>query len=244
MPSPASQRLTLIHRQRLARIGRAVTGRVAQRARTVDTADIDAWWSATSPEMMALVTRGAVLTADQAERYLAHHAALNGVSVNPVRTLPPDDQIRTSLQVTGPVLLKSAIGRRRAMSAAVALMAEGIRGAAWRLVLAGERLTVRETAWGLQRDAQVAGWRRVTGINPCYWCAMLASRGAVYHGNGKSAPQWSGHDSCRCTYQLLYEHEPEPPDVRRLSRLWGEVTAGTTDPVRAWREYWETGHAQ
>jgi len=69
----------------------------------------------------------------------------------------------------------------------------------------------------LRRDRSVVGYVRVTSGKPCYFCAMLASRGPVYSNDSfvASNPRFFGpcnvkvHDGCNCMLRPLYSERNE-----------------------------------
>lgn len=184
--------------------------------------------------------------------HLEEHAAAEGRTVEPTPAEWNTEQVVTSLRVTGPVAFKQAIAAGKTEDQALESMAAQMAGSAERLVLAAERDTVMAT---VESSDEIVGWRRVPDDDPCAWCAMLVSRGAVYKSRG-SATRVVGrrgrargnqplgtsyHDYCQCTAEPLYEHEDEPAEVDDLYRQWLEVTAGKSGDaaLRAWREYWD-----
>lgn len=158
-----------------------------------------------------------------------------------------------SLHSTGPAAFKTHIAAGGTPVAARGVMASRLAGSAERLAMAGERETVEAT---IDESEEIVGWRRVGDGDPCSWCAMLISRGAVYK-TAESAGQVVGragrvrgnqamgegyHDMDGCTVVPLYESEEEPDDVADLYDQWSEVTAGSrsnADALRKWRQYWE-----
>lgn len=184
--------------------------------------------------------------------YLEDHAGAEGRTVDPVLAEWNTDQVLTSLRVTGPVAFKQAIADGHDETQARNIMAKRMAGAAERVVLRGERDTVMAT---VESSDEIVGWRRVPDDDPCFWCAMLVSRGAVYSSRasatqvvgrrgvarGNQALGASYHDHCQCTAVPLYEHEDEPPEVADLYQQWLDVTAGKSgeQALRAWRQYWD-----
>src|SRR5690606_30594435 len=84
-------------------------------------------------------------------------------------------QALTSLYVTGPAAIKVATRGGRPVERAREMALSQTLGSVIRLVLQGGRDTITET---IKRDRQALGFARVTDGDPCYFCAMLASRGA------------------------------------------------------------------
>lgn len=128
-----------------------------------------------------------------------------------------------------------------------------VAGAADRDALMGGRDLLEETA---RADRAVVGWARVTDGDPCHFCALLASRGAVYRsawsaryrGNRKRAPmpqgwedwspdrlaEWEAsrginrfHDNCHCTIVPVYSRSDWlPPESEAFRELYYEATRG------------------
>jgi hypothetical protein len=118
-----------------------------------------------------------------------------------------------------------------------------LTGTATRLVLEGGRDVMERTVLA---DEDALGWARVSDGDPCSWCAMLCSRGAVY----KSAitagdvryggEKYHDHDGC----QAIPIFDPQSPILDRADELyeqWREVTAGHSgaEARKVWRRYWE-----
>lgn len=177
--------------------------------------------------------------------YLEDHAAAEGRQVQPTLAQWNTEQVLTSMRVTGPVAFKKAITDGKDERQALASMATQMAGAAEKTVLRADRDTVMATA---EASGEIVGWRRVSDGDPCAWCAMLLSRGAVYKSGRTAGDSRFGgseyHDHDRCTAEPLYEHEDEPPEVAALYQLWLKVTAGKSgaDALRAWRENWDSLH--
>ncbi|MEU7636555.1 hypothetical protein AB0C11_10740 [Streptomyces sp. NPDC039016] len=118
-------------------------------------------------------------------------------------------------------------------------------------------------------DRRAIGWARVTDGNPCAFCAMLASRGAIYSsqataaGGGRRKPRGSAdgraranrrppvsredltryHNGCHCqTVPVFSRNDFMTPDARRFDREWREVTRGKAgaEARAAWRRHIES----
>ncbi|MFH0243601.1 hypothetical protein ACGRHY_14505 [Streptomyces sp. HK10] len=233
MPSPEAQALTAAHQRSVLQVAGLVLDRIRRAVRGADLDDIDSWWDGVSVQMQREIAVGQSATARLARAYLRRHAALEGVTLDPVRVALPGQQITTSLRVTGPVAFKRHVAATGSPEGAVRAMSTQLQGAAERLVLEGSRATTMRTF--AERD-EIAGWRR-TGSSPCAFCALLISRGAVY---SKGTVDFQAHDHDRCTPEPLYRREPEPEEVRELYETYKDVTAGTSgrESVEAWRAYW------
>ncbi|MFI9076055.1 hypothetical protein ACIGW8_06055 [Streptomyces sioyaensis] len=120
-----------------------------------------------------------------------------------------------------------------------------------------------------RQDRRAIGWARVTDGNPCAFCAMLASRGAIYGSQttaasgGRRKPQGSAdgraranrrppvsredltryHNGCHCqTVPVFSRNDFMTPDARRFDREWQEVTRGKAgaEARAAWRRHIES----
>lgn len=93
------------------------------------------------------------------------------------------------------------------------------------------------------KDERVIAWARVSKSgDPCYFCAMLISRGAVYKSKRSAGFDGSGdlyHDECQCIAVPIYsksqyETDPRFDQNRALSDLWQEGAS-----LKEWRRYFD-----
>ncbi|MGZ0151882.1 VG15 protein [Kribbella sp. WER1] len=97
-------------------------------------------------------------------------------------------------------------------------------GASVRQMINGSRDTIYN---GVRDDSRALGWMRVTDGKPCSFCAMLASRGAVYKSKETAGGSRAYHDHCSCFPKPLYRaDEPLPENAREFLELWKESTKG------------------
>lgn len=239
MPSLAANRLTSAHRRDVALAGIAVRQAAAKVVAGADASNIDGWFASAVDQLVALVRGGFGQTRTLGAQYVRAHAAVEGVSVTPKPARFNRQRVVTSLRVTGPVEFKRHMSLTGSTEAALAAMRRTIVAAAERQALAGERGTVDET---VRTSDEIVGWRRVLGGRGCGFCAMLASRGAVYKSAGTAGLGNQYHDNDQCSVEPLYERETEPAEVRELQRQWTRVTAGQSgeDAIRVWRRHWES----
>lgn len=149
---------------------------------------------------------------------------------------PDPGALRTSLMVCGPAAIRHATARGRRPEHAAAVAAVRCEASASRHVLTGGRTTTRRL---VKADRVALGWARVTDANPCWFCAMLASRGPVY--KTKHAATFLDedlsrfHDGCQCTAEPTYSREAAwPGDGRRWEQLWKDTTENLSgDAARA-----------
>lgn len=211
-----------------------------QSALRADTGDVDTWFRRTLDQLVALIAVAWRRTRDDTLDYLVEHATIEGRTVDPTLAQWVTDQVVTSLRVTGPVAFKRMVRDDVEPLLARATMASRLAASSQRLILAGERDTVMRT---VEESGEIVGWRRVTDADPCAFCAMLASRGAVY---SKATVDFHAHDGDECTAEPLYEHEDEPPEVQELYQQWLDATAGHSGKaaIRAWRKHWDSRPAR
>jgi len=77
----------------------------------------------------------------------------------------------------------------------------------------------------VESDSECIGFARATGGVACSFCAMLASRGAVFKSSDSGGFQ--AHDGCNCTVEPVYSSNPVlPPGAEQYRDLWDEATAG------------------
>lgn len=152
------------------------------------------------------------------------------------RTIPAgfidDVAALVSLRVTGPVSAKRAIGNGVAPPIAMDQARRQVEGAITRMVAQGGRATVNATVGA---DPAAQGWARITGPDPCEWCAMLASRGPVYQSEavalgagltgrvrGNQNAGMAYHDHCQCGAEPSYGDWTPPPSTVRWEELYTE----------------------
>nr|WSZ97266.1 hypothetical protein OH820_17820 [Streptomyces sp. NBC_00857] len=176
-----------------------------------------------------------------------------------------DAAARTSLVVTGPVHARQRLTQAERGTDSGRLDDAGfldeldalMRDAGATSAAAADREVLRGGRDLLHRasaaDQRTVGWARVTDTNPCAWCAMLASRGAVYRS--RDAAQIKGragrrlppvdpedlekyHDLCHCQVVPIYSRTDWLPEQGRTFReLWDQATEGQTgqDAINAYR---------
>lgn len=133
---------------------------------------------------------------------------------------PPEAQIVRSLTQTGLVGTLRALSVGQTPEAALRNGFTRLAGAAGRHVLDGGRVTLIRSA-GTDRTS--GGWARVTSGSPCYFCAMLASRGPVFSSD---AADFEAHDHCSCTAEPVYAGSRWPGKGREFRDMWNRETRG------------------
>lgn len=207
-----------------------------------DVRRIDETWLAMEPALLAAVERGRAESAALSSAYYRALRAAEGiegaVEVPALEALNMA-QVQTSLRVTGPVVAKQLVEMGRADAASRALVT--LSGAMTRHVLQGGRATVLGAAEAdTKATGRKVGWARVTSADPCYFCAMLASRGPVYT---RESSDFKAHDACACTAEPMWRDSRSswPPRSREWRDLYNESTrdAPSGELLQAFRRAYE-----
>ena len=209
-------------------------------------------WLAARSAVASLIAAQRIRSADLGIAFYRseRQAAGRGVGFMPRLPAPlPAEQVLKTVDATGIGAFQRSLRAGASPSQAVDRAAVTLSGSASRLALDGGRVVV-DTA--VQDDDDAIGWLRVTDADPCSWCAMLASRGAVYHSaasaGGKVNSRFIGdgqakfHDHDGCVAVPVFDHDdPRLEHADELYEDWQRVTAGHSgqDAINVWRRYWE-----
>lgn len=167
-----------------------------------------------------------------------------------------EEQVRKSLLVVGPgdYLNKMRQIEREDVpdQQREALLLEAKQVTATKVAAAVARHTQnggRSTLIGASgSDPLAIGYVRVTKEEPCFFCAMLASRGLVFAKDSfaDSDPRFTGdgtakvHDSCQCGMKPVYTRkDPLLADAATYTDLWTEWGAGGGDAALRFRRGYE-----
>ena len=149
-------------------------------------------------------------------------------------------KIETSLRVTGPVAYQKKVEKirqlemtpeleRALLDEAFETASHTVAASAVRHALDGGRDMMREAAG---EDKLALGWARVTRDDPCWFCALLASRGPVYGKKSfeDSNAMFTGsgvakvHDACQCAMEPVYSRKAEwPGRARDFEAIWEQA---------------------
>jgi len=141
-------------------------------------------------------------------------------------------QALTTLLVTGPITTKVATRDGLPPEEAAQKALEATLGEVTRIVLQGGRDTIIET---VREDREAIGWARITDADPCAFCAMLASRGAVYK---EDTVGFEAHRNCGCSVEPVYDPDHLLPEQsKKWEQLWKDSTEGHKgqDAINAFR---------
>lgn len=231
----AGRLLTEGHRLAQLRIAAETVQLMRSTWALLDPFDLDAttprWLDVSTRLLVRQHARSAAMSAQYLRSFRAVELSISDFSplladpLNPARAA-------TSLTVTGPVAIKQQMSRSVPLTQAVATAEAMSAGAAMRHALNGGRTTLLTN---VERDRAALGHVRVTDSDPCFFCAMLASRGPVYKDGSfaRSDPRFTGpgeakvHDDCGCTIEPVYRPDAEwPGRAREFADLWAETARG------------------
>lgn len=201
----------------------------------LDPTDLDATFEQWLRVAVPVVQTNRAMSARLAAAYLAafRKAELGTLDGLPAVFAAPVDvkAVTTSLLVTGPWSVKTAMTRGVDLARAVDVGEARSSAAAMRHALDGGRDTIVGTATA---DRQAIGWARVASANSCAFCAMTASRGPDY--GSEASASFEAHDGCQCGAEPVYRADaPWPANSERYRELWDEHAAGADDPLNSFR---------
>jgi hypothetical protein len=244
------RRLADAHRTSQARLADAMAARLlAAYSRLLagggfrQDSTVQAWLA----EMLPLIVLYRERSAGRAQAFYERATPgldLSGIAPDPV----PDEAIETSLRVTGVIGLFEALGNGKPFDEAVKGAAKAAAGAAQRHTLNAGRTFIGNA---IERDTTALGHYRLTRAGCCSFCAVLASRGAVYKGDSfaDSDPRFIGgeseekvHDHCRCQLVPVKSRSDALPDLTsEFADLWAATSKGRSgkDALNAFRREYE-----
>jgi len=156
------------------------------------------------------------------------------VAVAPVTYQP--GAVADTLTYTSRVsLLRSIQAGRTPEQAAHTALTRTI-GSAARIATSAGRDTITRT---MREDPRAKGWQRVTGGDPCYFCAMIAGRGGVYSSD---TVDFEAHDFCQCEPEPVFSRDRRDQmddQAIQFKELYDSVAQGTDDPLLAFRRAYE-----
>ena len=85
-------------------------------------------------------------------------------------------------------------------------------------------------------DRKAIGWARIPEPDACYFCAMLATRGAVYK---EDTVGFKAHNNCRCHVEPVFTHYEPTAQIRGWDALYRDSTKGSSDQLNAFRRAYE-----
>lgn len=210
-------------------------------------ADVTRLWSTVDPTNLSRTLDPFARSATTLAR--ARHSTSSGVAARYQEDFRKAEQVagRAAIRLASPLSAEKALStirgaalsgiindRKRGFSAQAAARNGLVKvlGATTRLVLGGGRDTIIESAI---EDTRASRWQRVTGIDPCAFCAMLATRGADFLA--EESASFEAHDHCSCSAEIAYEGSQMPLTSQRLLSQWKSSTEGLAgdDALNAFR---------
>lgn len=229
------------------------------RVKVDDPASVQDWLDIVIPRLISTSDRGARsavayfnalrrIEVPGAERFVPT-PALGMVDAGVAKSLMavgPGDYMNKARRIDG--LDVPAVQKRALLADAKQVTSVKLAAAAVRHAQAGGRQTIHESS---ARDRVALGWVRVTRAKPCFFCAMLASRGLRYRTYSEGAfdvsdSRFTGdgdakvHDDCACSLKPVYAEDDEfvqRTDV--FADLWARWGAGGGDATLRFRRGYE-----
>ena len=239
--------LEAAHRRRQSTLSALVAGQMLRAWALLLAGRTDDWLRVALAIMQASRTQSATQAAAFTAAYrLVELGTLEGfVAPAPAVELNPE-AATTSLMVLGPQRIRKEKARMlgvdsRELTEADLETTVLPKSLTDQLAVAPARAAMRHVQNGARdtfdqvtmADLGVQGWARVTSATPCWFCAMLASRGPVYDDDSfsESDPRFDGpgqykvHDGCGCALVPLYRRAGEewPGRAKEFDALWRQT---------------------
>jgi hypothetical protein len=229
----AGRRLTEAHRLAQIRVQAETVLQLSRAWPALDPTNLSRTWPPVERFATALVAdrraRSANLAASYLDGFVQAEAGGRLANAPALMSAINVEQVRTSLQVTGPVAIKNATARGVPVAKAAQDALATVGASAGRHVANGGRETLLATALNEGFDR----WSRISDGRPCPFCAMLVSRGPVYLSAGSGGFQ--AHDHCGCTAEIVVSGDGWTEQARQFRDEWDDATRGETDALAAFR---------
>jgi hypothetical protein len=151
---------------------------------------------------------------------------------------PTEDWTRKALGYAAPGVWEQRMraGDDRQQAEKTALVST--LGTSTRIALDGARQTVLDAA---ETDTNKVRFFRVTDGDPCYFCALLASRGAVYRSAFNAGDGNTYHNDCGCTVGVTFKsgHKVDPVS-QQAAEIYDTVShLSGKERINAFRRAWD-----
>lgn len=187
---------------------------------TMDPNDIDGSFERFQPKASALIKAGRARGEVTAQRYF-DAASLRAGYAERARTTAMQPAAtranRAALHATSVAKAKASIARGVSPDQAMVQAKAAMLRSAKRRILEAPRSRLITLS---DADKNVEGWARVSDGRPCYFCAMLVSRGPVY---SEMSGGFEAHDGCGCSVAPVFKSDSAggwSPDARALRELY------------------------
>lgn len=198
---------TETYRLQQAALGNALAARAALQSAKWLTNPNDVWagfWELVD-QLITMVTQGRNVSYWQALNFYNKSRELLGIIEPPpdVEEPPfPTNAFMASMIWTGPRYAQALVARGKTENLAQ-VVGRSIGRAVTKHVLNAGRTTLIQAA---RQDPKAFGWARITDMDPCDFCAMLATRGPVYKNNKTAGELNKWHDGCSCTVVPVFRN--------------------------------------
>ena len=218
-------RLSEQHRLAQARLQAIVALDVARVFPLLDINNLDQSFAGYFTTMKAVVNARRRVSASLGSTYymsIRQDAGITSQFTPTLSSTVDDEQLFTSLLVTGPVAVKASVAKGRDIFAARDAALTNTAKAAQRHVINGGRGTILSS---VKRDSRSVGWARLTDGRPCAFCALLASRGPAY--KSETTAKFKSHDGCGCTPVPVFDfNAPWPGRAEEFRASYDETVSG------------------
>lgn len=193
--------LTQTHRRAQVALGKQTEAGLREVWSTLDLQDLDGTFNTWCDLASRIVRRQRASSARLAANYYTTFRSLElGSDVRPIVPVLAEKvtapQLATSLRVTGPVSLKSNVGKGMDLGRAADIANERSSRAGQRYALGGGRDTVVET---VRTDPEAKGWVWVAEPGACAYCENLD--GVLFY---LGETEFNPHDGCGCGTEIAY----------------------------------------
>jgi hypothetical protein len=247
-----------VQNREAAKVAALVALYYQKRVNVEDPRSVERWLNLMIPRLITVSDVGARTAAEFFAEVRRLEIGAAGYAPTPsLGTI--DDGVRKSLLTVGPYAytnkmkqiesLQVGPQQKKAMEVeAKKLTTEAIGASVLRHAQAGARQTIFDNA---TRDRVCLGYIRVTKPKPCYFCAMLASRGLQYRPYSEDAfaesdARFTGdgnakvHDKCGCSLKAVYaDNDPLVERTEEYADLWSRWGAGGGDAELRFRRGYE-----
>jgi hypothetical protein len=206
----------------------------------LDLAAVRSSWPAVRVAVSSLIRDSWGKSLAQSQEFYSLSRDLAGIESGLPSVVPPElaePYVLKVADMTGPGRILQDIKSGQPVRQAAEHAGVNLAGAATYLALSASRGGVTSQ---VAADPAALGWARITSGHPCAFCAMLASRGAVY--KTQKTAGFEAHNHCACVPAPVFRKQ----DVQSLTSgalqdQWRQVTQGLSggNAFRAWRKYWD-----
>lgn len=238
-----------------AKIAAAIALYYQTRVNVEDPSSIEEWLDLLIPRLVASSDSGAHSASAYFSAIRRLEAPRAGSFTPTAATGAIDEGVRKSLLTVGPYAYVNKARQIEGLALPeqqrVAMLAEAkqvtskaIASSAIRHAQAGGRQTIHDA---VQQDRVALGYVRVTRAKPCYFCAMLASRGLTYRAFKKDSFELSNarftgdgnakvHDNCGCSLKPVFTtNDPLVERTEKWADMWSRWGAGGGDAALRFR---------